>query len=113
VISGVFASGVGKQGDVPMPLNQSFVFSRSQGSVSVFLQWNPQEKLDADSTFEIFDVDNKLLGRSEPTRLKLRPNKRLFSVWRFQTESLAPGVYRVDSLLDGQVAWRGHVQITE
>lgn len=112
-ISGVFASRVDRSANVPMPLDQKMTFSRREGSVSVFLQWAPLEKRDAVGGFEIYDLDNRVLGKSDPTKLKFRSGERIFTTWTFTIDKLPPGIYRVDGLLGEEPAWRGYLQITE
>jgi len=113
VISGVFAARVERGGAVPMPQDQRFVFSRQERQISVFVQWQPHEKKDVLSRFEVYDADHKLLGKSEPVKLKLRSGNFLFTTWTFHIDKLPPAVYRVDLLLGEAPAWRGYVRITE
>ena len=96
-----------------MPQDQRFVFSRREGQASVFVQWNPQEKKDALSRYEIYDADYRLTGKSEPSKLKLRRGELFFSAWTFGIERLPPAVYRVDLLLGEAPIWRGYLRITE
>jgi len=79
VISGVFAARVERGGTVPTPLDQKAVFSHAEGSFSVFVQWHPQEKRDAEGYFELYDSDNTLIVRGQPTKLKLRPRELFFT----------------------------------
>jgi len=96
-----------------MPLDQKATFSRAEGSFSVFVQWNPQEKRDAEGSFELYDSDNTLIVRGKPTKLRLRPRELFFTTWIVRCAGLPAGVYRVDALLDRAPIWRGYVQITE
>jgi len=113
VISGVFAARVQRGGPVPMPQDQRFVFSRKDGQASVFVQWNPQEKKDVLSRFELYDSDYRTIVKGEPAKLKLRPSELFFSTWTFHIDRLPPAVYRVDLLLGETPAWRGYFRITE
>jgi hypothetical protein len=113
IISGVFAGSVKRGGVVPMPLDQKFVFSRKEGQASVFVQWDPKEKKDALSWFEVYDTDYKKVGRGDATKVKMRPDQLLFSTWTFNIAVLPPAVYRVDLMLDDAPVWRGFVRITE
>lgn len=113
VISGVFAGRVERGGPVPMPMDQKFVFSRREGHVSVFVQWDPKEKKDALTWFEVADADHRKLGRGEPTKVKLRPGQLFFSTWTFDITKLPPGTYRVDLMLDDAAAWRGYVKVVD
>lgn len=113
VISGVFAARIERGGAVPMPVDQRASFSRREGSVSVFVQWNPAKKREAMSGFVIFDADNRLVVTGEAAKLKLKPKELFFSSWIFPIDQLPPGTYRVDLLLDGDPIWRGHLRVTE
>lgn len=113
VISGVFAARVHRGGVVPMPTDQRDTYSRREQTVSVFIQWNPQEKRETTGTFEVYDPDNRPLVKSEPTKLKLKPNELFFSTWTFRIEQLPPETYRVDLSLEGAPVWRGWVRVTE
>jgi len=113
VISGVFAARVERGGVVPVPLDQKFVFSRREGQASVFVQWDPKEKKDSLTWFEVFDADYKKIGKSESTKLKMRPGQLFFSTWAFNVAVMPPAVYRVDLMLDDAPVWRGFVRVTE
>lgn len=113
ITSGVFAGSVQRGGAVPMPTDQRDTYSRREKSVSVFIQWAPQDKRDAMGTFEVYDPDNRRVAHSEPIKLKLRRQELFFSTWAFAVAGLAPEVYRVDLALDGAPVWRGWVRITD
>jgi hypothetical protein len=113
VISGVFAGRVERGGAVPMPLDQRFVFSRKETQASVFVQWDPKEKKDSLTWFEVYDSDYKKIGRGEATKIKMRPGQLFFTTWAFNIAALPPAVYRVDMILDDEPVWRGYVRITE
>lgn len=113
VISGVFAGRVQRGGVVPMPEDQRTTFARGEEGVSVFVQWNPEEKKDALSCLEVYDTDNRRVMKGQPSKLKLRRGEYSFSTWRVPLGRLAPAVYRVDVLLDDAPVWRGYLRITE
>jgi hypothetical protein len=113
VISGVFAARVERGGVVPMPLDQRTVFSKREQTVSIFVQWNPQQKRDVTGGFEVYNSENKVAVQGQPSKLKLRKNELFFMIWVFPISQLQPAVYRVDLLLDGEPIWRGYVRVTE
>lgn len=113
VISGVFAGRVQRGGVVPMPQDQRTAFSRREEQVSVFVQWNPVEKKDVLSRFEVYDADYRAVMKGESSKLKLRPRELFFSTWTFPIGRLVPAVYRVDLLLGETPIWRGYLRITE
>jgi hypothetical protein len=113
VVSGVFAGRVERGGVVPMPLDQRSVFSRKEGQASVFVQWDPKEKKDALSWFEVYDTDYKRIGRGDATKVKMRPGTLFFTTWTLNIGVLPPAVYRLDLLLDDAPVWRGYLKVTE
>lgn len=113
VVSGVFAARVQRGGVVPMPADQRTSFARGEGQVFVFVQWSPEEKTQSMSAYEIYDADNKLIGRSEQVPLKLKKDQPLFSSWSFPISRLPAGAYRVDLLMGPDPVWRGWVRITD
>jgi hypothetical protein len=113
VISGVFAGRIERRGAVPMPLDQRSSFSRKDGQVSVFVSWDPKEKKDALTWFEVYDAENKKLGKGDPSKMKLRPGTLVFSGWTMNVGTLPPGSYRVDLVVDDAPAWRGYLRITD
>ena len=40
------------------------------------------------SHFEVYDTDNRMLGKSDPNRLKFRPGELLFSTWAFTASAV-------------------------
>jgi len=113
VISGVFAGRIERGGVVPVPVDQKFVFSRRERQASVFVQWDPKERKDVLTWFEVYDADYKKIGQGEPTKLKMRAGQLFFSSWTFNIGGLPPATYRVDMILDGAPVWRGFVRVTE
>jgi hypothetical protein len=64
IISGVFAGRVKRGGAVPMPQDQKVVYSRREGELSVFIQWDPQVKKDAVGRLDFYSSDGRLsIGR--------------------------------------------------
>jgi hypothetical protein len=77
------------------------------------MQWDPKEKKDAPAWFEVYDADNKRIGRGDATKLKLRPGQLLFSTWTMNLGALPPAMYRIDMMLGDAPVWRGYLRITE
>jgi hypothetical protein len=113
LVSGIFAARVQRGGAVPMPEDQRDTFSRREGQIAVFVQWSAVEKRDALCRVEIYDADYKVVGRGEPTKVKLRRGQLLFTTWTFGIAGLRPAVYRFDLLLDDSPVWRGYLRVTE
>lgn len=81
VISGVFAASVARGAAVPMPQDQRTTFSRREGQVSLFIQWNPQAKQDSVTRLEVFDSDYRAVVKGTPDKVKLRPGNLFFTTW--------------------------------
>ena len=113
VISGIFAANVTRGGAVPMPQDQRTTFSRREGQVSLFIQWNPQGKQDSVTRLEIFDSDYRPVVKGTPDKVKLRPGNLFFQTWTLGVGQLPAGVYRVDVLLGDGPVWRGYIKLTD
>jgi hypothetical protein len=112
VVSGVFAARLARVNAVMWPVDQAWAFSRSTGSVVAYVQWDSTQQRDAMTSFEVFDLENQVVGRSGSAELKLRPGRPMYSSWTFSIQTLPPGTYRVDLLLDGSPVWRAYLEIT-
>lgn len=113
VVSGVFAARVQRGGPVPLPQDQRWVFTRRDGEMSVFIQWNPRVKKDLLSRFELYDADRRPIVKGAPAKQKLRPGEYFFTTWTLDIGRLPAGTYRVDMLIDEAPAWRGYMRITD
>ena len=61
----------------------------------------------------VFDIENRSLGTSKPSKLKLRKNEYTSVDWKLPLVGLKPGLYRVDVYFDEQPAWRTYLRIAE
>jgi hypothetical protein len=110
VLSGGFARQIDRNGPV-QPVDQREDFSVREKKFSVFLTWNPQQRLRGKTVLRIYDRDNTLVAESKEAKVSF-PNRRLsFSSWEIPMLS-QPGTYRVDIFFEGKPAWRGFVTIT-
>ena len=96
-----------------MPQDQKVVYSRREGELSVFIQWDPQVKKDAVGRLDFYSSDGRLVVKGLPTKVKLRPGTLFFTTWTLAIDQLPPDVYRADLVLDDAPAWRGYVKVTE
>jgi hypothetical protein len=113
VISGVFAGRVKRGGAVPMPQDQKVVYSKREGEIAVFIQWDPQVKKDAVGRLDFYNSDRRLIVKGLPTKVKMRPGTLFFTTWTMAIDQLPPDIYRADLMLDDAPVWRGYVKITE
>lgn len=112
-VSGVLGLGVERGGPVPMAVGQKQEFSRGDGEAVVFVTWNPGEKAEAAVTFRLQDADNRLLGESDPSKIRFKPGQSFVQHWKLKVGALAPGLYRVDVALGTDVVWRTFFRVTE
>jgi hypothetical protein len=61
----------------------------------------------------VFDIDNRPIVVSKPSKLKLRKNDYSLVDWRLPFAPLKPGLYRVDVFFDEDPAWRTFFRILE
>jgi hypothetical protein len=111
VLSGGFATSVPARGQSTQPVDQRYEFVPSDKTMTVFVTWNPVDRLKGAATIRMYDLDNRALGESKPSKLSLRTGQMMMSTWGINVP--APGVYRVDALVDGVIAWRGHFRVKD
>ena len=82
----------------------------------VYIMWDAKEKVRANATIRVFDLDNHLLNQNDlnkPLKLTLgKGDKKVLSV-PLNVASFPPGFYRIDVWLDDTPAWRKFFQVTE
>ena len=110
VLSGGFARGILK-GNTVSPSDQRDEFSIREGKVTVFVTWNPQQRLKGATVLRLRDTENRTVVDSKPGKLDVRKGDMSLSSWQLPIVSV-PGIYRADVLLDGKPIWRGFVRIT-
>jgi hypothetical protein len=79
VTSGVLAARVQRGAAGSMPEDQRQIFSRREGQVFLFVQWNPQVKKDSVTRLEVFDWDYRSIIKGTPDKVKLRPGNLFFT----------------------------------
>lgn len=108
------AAGVTKdRGGLPSPRDYKRVFSRRENQAVAYVNWQTQSKEKFSCILRIFDADNKLVSESKSRELSLAPGKYMSTTWDIPVGSMAPGIFRVDLVLDGKTAWRDFFRITE
>jgi hypothetical protein len=114
-VQGILGTGVERQGaaQIPVAQDQRFAFSRREKACVVFVTWSPARKQDSTAAFELFDEDNRKVGESDVTPVKLRPERSFVHYWTIDLPALAPGIYRVDVKLGPDPVWRTFFRVTE
>jgi S1-C subfamily serine protease len=98
----------------PRPLDETHEFRSKDGSITVFLTWQPKEKIKAAAIVRIYDLDGRVLLESKPSKVDLKPGKApSYSWWQADIKSLKPAIYRVDVLVDSSPIWRGFFKVSE
>lgn len=110
VLSGGFAASINR-GPTVAPEDQRSEFSIAEKAFTVFLTWNPRERLKGMVSLKLFNADNRQLVQSPPKKADIKKQDLILMSWRFDMLR-TPGVYRADVLLDDKVMWRGWVRLT-
>jgi S1-C subfamily serine protease len=113
VMSGTLSKQLDRKSGFPQPLQESNEFSRRDQQFFVYVGWEPKEKFKPMATVRVYDLDNHLVAQTLPSKLSLETGKIVFTDVRIPIASLAPGMYRIDLLTDGEVAWRSFFRIVE
>lgn len=113
IVRGTLASEVEKTGGTWRTVDEKFEFSRRDGQMAVCLHWFPRQKGKATAICRLYDLRNRTLVTSDPTPVKFRAERLLFSAWKMPLADLPPGVYRVDVLLDLTPVWRTFFRLVQ
>jgi hypothetical protein len=111
ILSGGFAVGINR-GPAIAPSDQRTEFSVAEKGFTVFVTWNPQERLKGMVNMKLFTADNRPLSQSTPKKSDLRKQALVLTSWQIPMLR-TPGVYRADITLDDRVMWRGYVTIRQ
>ena len=93
--------------------DEKFEFQRRDGQLSVLITWHGKSKLKSSTFFKIYDVDNKLVGTSKPTKISLAKGQLVQSSWGIQIGQLSGGLYRIDLVLESTPVWRSFFRMTD
>ena len=98
----------------PRPLDETHEFRSKDGSLTVFLTWQPKEKIKAAAMVRVYDLDGRVLLESKPSKIDLKPGKNpSYSWWKADISTLKPTVYRIDVLLESSPIWRAFFKVRE
>jgi hypothetical protein len=73
----------------------------------------PQQKRDGMGRFRIYDLDYKPVMEGRPGKMSLRPREYFVTTWPFPLQTLTPGTYRIDLLIDADPVWRTYFRIVD
>jgi hypothetical protein len=108
--------GLDKTGGRPWPKDDSHHFSRREGTMIVFVLWEPKEKAKGTISVLVYDLDNRLMSSPSPpkdSKADFRPGQQYTTAWQIVTSDLPPGVYRADVRFNDAIAWRTFFRIME
>ncbi|MGH9734032.1 MAG: S1 family peptidase, partial [Candidatus Acidiferrales bacterium] len=94
------------QGQTIVPVQPGANLSRARGHFGVVITWGPNEKVRSFAQLRIYDLQNHAVLQTTPLKIKLEPRATTYSAWKIPTNSLQPGLYRIDLLLGDQPQWR-------
>jgi S1-C subfamily serine protease len=110
VMSAGFAAGINRGPPVAVE-DQRSEFSTTEKTFTVFVNWNPRERLKGMASLKLYNADNRQLVQSPPKKADIKKQDLILMSWRFDMLR-TPGIYRADVLMDDKVMWRGWVRVT-
>jgi hypothetical protein len=98
---------------VPRAMEETYEF-RSTDPLTVFIDWQPKEKIKGAATLRIYDLAGRLLIESKPAKLDVKPGPNSsYRWWKADISSLKPAIYRVDVLIDSSPIWRAFFKVND
>jgi hypothetical protein len=113
VMSGLMCRQIDHKSAFGRAVGEGVEFRRRDTEIYVQVTWEPKSKRKGQGVLEVYDLENRAIFRSAPGKMNLEQGKILTTEWKLALNSLAPGIYRVDVLLDGEAAWRTFIKITD
>jgi len=113
VMSGVLCKHVDRKTPFGRAIDETNEFRRTDREMYALITWDPKTKRKVQTTIELYDLENHKVAQSSPGKLELEPGHVRAIDWKIPIETLSPGIYRIDILLDGEAAWRNFFRITE
>lgn len=114
VVNGVLCTNFRELGRVALaPLDPTLEFSRAKDSLGVVITWTPDKKIKSTTEFQIYDLDNHLVGQSRAQKIDLQPQVTAYSGIKIPLSSLQPGMYRIDLLLGDTPEWREFFRVKD
>lgn len=87
-------------------------FQRSAGEIYLVIVWEQDPKAKkGQTTFRVYDVNNRLLSESKPGKVDLKPGRTGSTHWKFSIANWPVGTYRADVTYDGEPVWRGFFKV--
>jgi hypothetical protein len=106
--SGALSQGTGRRGAAPS--SSAEVFSMSDRSIHVLMDWFPTERIRGNAVLQVFDAGNNVIGTSPPRKVNFNKGSTVRSSWDVPMVK-APGLYRIDVTVDGRPYWRAFFRV--
>ena len=113
VTSGVLCKRISRKTDYVTAVDETNEFRRSDKEMNALITWSVKARRKAVALYELYDLENHRIARGAPGKLELEPGHWQFFSWKIPIADLAPGIYRLDILTDGEPAWRTFFRILE
>jgi len=102
-----------KKKEIPGYRESKTEFSGANRRCAVVLVWNPRAKLKDEVMLTIYDLDNHVVAKSSPLRVKVDAGTFGYAHWDMDFGRLSLGSYRVDVLEGNRPIWRTYFRIVE
>ncbi|MGA8221335.1 MAG: serine protease [Candidatus Acidiferrales bacterium] len=108
---GSLALGLDKKNGIGWPRDAKDQFSRTDGQIILFINWNAKTKLKGVATARFYDLNNRQVGESKPANINVHPDSLSSTYWPVSFADFPPGVYRADVYLGDAPVWREFFRI--
>jgi hypothetical protein len=99
---------------IPRPMEDTYEFRSRDGSLTVFISWQPKEKIKSGAMIRIYDLSGRVLIESKPSKVDLKPGPNpSYTWWKADISKLGPAIYRVDVWVDSSPIWRAFFRVRE
>ena len=88
-------------------------FSHRDGTVHVYVNWDPRTRFKGTGSMVVYDADNHSVVSSKPLKLNLHQGDLSAGIWDIPLVLLPVGYYRVDVSLGDDLVWRRFFRLTE
>lgn len=113
VSRGTIAARIEREGSLEEPADEKFEFSRQEGRMVVFIDWDPEEKIKSNAVLDIYDFSNRLRMTSKPAKIRLSKGQRSSTAWTLDISHMQTETYRVDVVLGADPVWRSFFKLVE
>lgn len=113
VAAGSLGRRLDKDSVMPRILDERVEFPRGERELAILVTWEPKDKVKSTTTIRLYDVQNRSLAQTKPSKISLQPGNRVHTTLKLPIGNLSPGIYRIDLVLGEQPAWRAFFRIAE